>query len=132
MEFQRLSYVIVGSGYRAEYFARVAAAYPERFRAIFLCRSEVKAAMVKRRTGTEATASLEDCLRFRPDFAVIAVDRPHVAEVAEEWIRRGYPVVTETPVGASREQLDRMRAWGERGAKIVCFSVSFFLPPRPG
>ncbi len=115
-----LSYVIVGSGYRSLYFARVAKTYPGLFRALFLCRSESKAAMVTAQTGIEATTSVDECLRFKPDFAVIAVDRGHVADVAEEWLRRGYPVVTETPVGATYEQLERIRAWGEKGARIVC------------
>ena len=38
-----LSYVIIGSGYRAEYFGRIAASHPSLFRAMFLCRSEEKA-----------------------------------------------------------------------------------------
>ena len=88
-----LSYVIVGSGYRAEYFGRIAAAYPTLFRAKYLCRSEEKAAHLTRATGVDATTSPEECLAFEPDFAVISVDRSHTADVAEEWVRRGVPVL---------------------------------------
>ena len=115
-----LSYIIVGSGYRAAYFARVARTYPTLFRAMFLCRSQEKAAKMTAETGAPATTSVDDCLRFSPDFAVIAVDRGHVAQVAEEWIERGFPVVTETPVGETFTQLERIWALGQRGAKIVC------------
>ena len=38
-----LSYAIVGSGYRSEYYARIARTYPELFRAMYLCRSTEKA-----------------------------------------------------------------------------------------
>ena len=103
-----LSYIIVGSGYRAEYFGRIAHAYPDLFRAMFLCRSEEKAALMKRHTGVDTTVSVDACLAFQPDFAVIAVDRGHVAEVAEEWILRGLPVVTETPVGDTPDKLRRL------------------------
>lgn len=115
-----LSYVIVGSGYRAEYFGRIAAAYPSLFRAMYLCRSEEKAALMTAHTGAPASTSRKECLAFQPDFAVIAVDRGHVAEVAEEWIRDGYPVVTETPVGDTFEKLERLWALSREGAKIVC------------
>jgi hypothetical protein len=115
-----LSYVIVGSGYRAEYFGRIARAYPDQFRALFLCRSEEKAALMKQHTGIDAVVSREACLAFRPDFAVIAVDRGHVADAAEEWLRDGYPVLTETPVGDTPEKLRRLRQWEQTGAKIVC------------
>ena len=38
-----LSYIIVGSGYRAQYFGRIAKTYPDLFRAMYLCRSVEKA-----------------------------------------------------------------------------------------
>ena len=114
-----LSYLIVGSGYRAEYFGRVARTYPDLFRAMFLCRSLEKAALMTERTGAAATTSLEEGLSFRPDFVVVAVDRGHMADVIEEWAGRGFPVVSETPVASTYAQLERIEALGQKGAKIV-------------
>ena len=115
-----LSYVIIGSGYRAEYFGRIAQTWPDLFRALYLCRSEEKAARMKQRTGAEAVLTVEAAEAFRPDFIVVAVDRGHLADVAEEWIARGFPVVTETPVADTEEKLDRLQKLAERGARIVC------------
>ena len=115
-----LPYVIVGSGYRAEYFARIARSYPHMFRALFLCRSEEKVALVTAHTGIPATTSLQECLDFGADFAVIAVDRPHIADVAEEWLDRGYPVLAETPIADSEEKLRRLWKRREEGCRIVC------------
>lgn len=115
-----LKYLIVGSGYRAEYFARIAAKRPALFQTMFLCRAQEKAAAVSGRTGVPAVASLTEALAFRPDFVVVAVDRGHVADVTAEWAERGFAVVAETPVGSTPEQVDRIRALSESGAKIVC------------
>ncbi len=115
-----LSYVIVGSGYRAEYFGRVAQTWPALFRALFLCRSEEKAAKMKRNTGQDAVLTAEEAERFNPDFVVVAVDRGHVADVAEQWVLRGYPVVTETPVGDTEPKLRRLQDLAEHGGRIVC------------
>lgn len=116
-----LSYVIVGSGYRAMYYGRIAAAYPSLFRALFLCRSQEKAVLMKQQTGVDATVSLEKALAFQPDFAVIAVDHTHIAEVAMEWAQRGIPVAAETPIGASMDQLTALwRLHQQTSAKIVC------------
>ena len=116
-----ISYLIVGSGYRAEYFARIARKYFSLFRAMFLCRSQEKAQVVSSRTGVPAVITLEEALNFHPDFVVVAVDREHVADVAMEWAERGYPVVTETPVGSSMEKLQKLWAMQEeKQAKIVC------------
>ena len=115
-----LTYVIVGSGYRAEYFGCIARTWPELFRACYLCRSEEKAALMRMRTGAKAVLTAEEAMAFRPDFIVVAVDRGHVADVAEEWIRRGYPVVAETPVGDTEAKLQKLETLAGRGAKIVC------------
>ena len=115
-----LSYVIVGSGYRSAYFGRIASAYPELFRAMYFCRSSEKAALISKTTGIRAVTSVEQCIGFQPDFIVIAVDRGHVADVAEEWIQRGYPVVTETPVADTWEKCLRLWSLALQGARIVC------------
>lgn len=117
-----LSYIIVGSGHRGEFYARIACTYPQHFRAMFFCRSEEKAAKIQEKTGVRATASLRDCERFGADFAVIAVNKENIADVCEEWVERGYPVVLETPAGASLEKLRRLWELHEqKGAHItVC------------
>ena len=115
-----LSYIIIGSGYRSEYFARIAGTYPELFRAMYLCRSKEKAALMKARTGLDAAVTAEECLAFRPDFVVVAVDGGHIADVTEEWVGRGYPVLAETPIGDTPEKLRRLWQLSQHGAKIVC------------
>ena len=115
-----LSYIIVGSGYRSEYYARIAAAYPELFNALYYCRSEEKAAKMQAKTGIRATVSLEECDRFNADFAVIVVNKDTIADVCEEWVKRGYPVVLETPAGSSVEKLCRLWELHEKhGARIT-------------
>ena len=115
-----LRYLIVGSGYRSEYFGRVSKLWPDFFQALFLCRSEEKKALIRQHTGVDATISMDDALAFMPDFVVIAVDRSHIADVAVEWIRLGFPVVTETPVADAPEKMQQLWDLFCQGAKIVC------------
>lgn len=115
-----LSFVIVGSGWRAEFFGRIARRYPELFRAVFLCRSEEKARQVSARTGVDAVTAEADALAIRPDFIVVAVDSAHLVDVTEQWTGKGFPVVVETPVGDTEENLTRLERMAAQGAKIVC------------
>lgn len=115
-----LRYLIVGSGYRAEFYGRIAGRYPSMFRAAYLCRSEEKAALMRRRTGADATTSVEAAKRFSPDFVVIAVNKASIADVCAEWAEMGYPVLSETPVGASLPQLECLwELHRTKGARIV-------------
>ncbi len=116
----RLRFLIIGSGYRAEFYGRIARTYPNLFDALFLCRSEEKAALVSKRTGTAAVFSERDAEAFRPDFVVVAVTKSSIADVCIQWAARGYAVLTETPAGASMEQLERLWEWHSvRNARIA-------------
>lgn len=116
----KLRYLIVGSGYRADFYGRVARAYPELFQAMYLCRSEDKAALVRQKTNVDATASREEAERFSPDFVVVTVNKDGIADVCAEWAEQGYPVLSETPAGAALAQLERLWELHEtRNARIV-------------
>ncbi len=116
---ERISFLVVGSGYRAELYGRVAAAHPALFRAAFLCRSEEKARRMQALFGAETFLSAEDAAKARPAFAVIAVDKAHIADVGAEWAERGFPVLLETPAAASDAQAARLRRLSEAGCRIA-------------
>ena len=59
-------------------------------------------------TGIPSVLTVQECLDFKPDFVVVAVNKDSIASVAEEWINRGFPVALETPAGASEEELFRL------------------------
>ena len=114
-----LSYLIVGSGYRAKFYARIAKTYPALFSALFLCRSEEKAALMQYETGVPAVCSPEEAAAFRPDFIVIAVNKTSITDVSIEWVNRGYPGLMETPAGMSREQLLQLWNLSQNSARIA-------------
>ncbi len=114
-----LKYLIVGSGYRSEYYGRIAAAYPGVFSARYLVRSQEKAALIKAHTGCDAFTDLKSALAFGPDFAVIAVDRGHNAEVITQFAALGLPVAAETPLGCDMASLTALWDLHEKGAAII-------------
>ena len=115
----RLSFLIVGSGYRSEYYVRTALTHPDLFSAMVLCRSEEKAQHM-RSLGVSAVTQEADALAFHPDAVLIAVDRDHVASCAMHWASLGFPVITETPVGAGMDDLNALWNMHLQGARIVC------------
>ena len=114
-----LTYLIVGAGHRARFYGRAAQTYPRLFRCMYLCRSAEKAALVQAQTGLEATASLERAEALRPDFVVVAVTKTAMAAVAAEWVERGYPVLTETPAGATPQDLALLWRLHREGKRLV-------------
>ena len=127
-----LSYIIVGSGWRAEFYGRIARTYPDLFRAVFLCRSEEKAQLMKARTGVDAVMTEHEELALCPDFIVAAVDRNHLVDVTEYWTRKGFPVVVETPVGDTGDRSVRRSVSGDRMPECGRKRFHPEALPRPG
>ena len=120
----------MGSGFRAMFYGRIARTYPELFEMKYmLCRSQEKADRIRTQTGFSVTTSKEACEACRPDFVVVAVNKANIADVAEEWVLRGHTVLTETPAGASLEQLERIWELRERcGCRIQVAEQYFHYP----
>lgn len=117
---QPKKFIIVGSGWRAMYYARIAKALPQHFAlGAMLCRSQEKADRIAREENIPTSISKEECLAMEPDFVVVAVNKASMAQVSLQWMETGLPVLCETP--AAMEVSDLHRLWDRvnRGGKLV-------------
>ncbi|MCD7807502.1 MAG: Gfo/Idh/MocA family oxidoreductase [Lachnospiraceae bacterium] len=120
MEKLKSRFIIIGSGWRAMYYARIAAALPEYFElCAILCRSQEKADAVRAAQGIYTTVSIEECRRMKPDFVVVAVSKASIAEVTLEWASYGFPVLCETPAALDEENMCRLWEAHLKGAVLL-------------
>lgn len=123
-------FAVVGSGWRAAFFLRMAALMPERFTAVgMVSRSAVRGAQVTARWGVPTYRSVADLLAAqRPELVVVSVPWPVTPEVTTELVRAGVPVLAETPPAPDVEGLRRLWAdVGESGLVQVA-EHSPFMP----
>jgi len=122
-------FAVVGSGWRAEYFFRIAAARPDRF--------EIPGVLVRRQTEVERLAAQHGLVAVTdsneiddldPDFVVVATPPEANADVCEEFVGRGHAVLLETPAGASFEQVDRLAQLAATGARVQVAEQYQFQP----
>lgn len=67
---------VLGSGYRASLYFRIAKALPEQFEiCMVLCHSEESACRVKEKFDFPVTCKDEDMINSKPDFVVSAVTK---------------------------------------------------------
>ncbi|MBQ7508705.1 MAG: Gfo/Idh/MocA family oxidoreductase [Spirochaetales bacterium] len=117
---ERVRFVIVGSGWRSLYYARIAKALPERFElCAMLCRTEEKAQRIAMEYGIHTTVSEDECMACRPDLVVIAVTKKDVASVAMKWLERGFCVLSETPAALDMPALEKLWKMHLAGGKLV-------------
>lgn len=114
----RIRFAIVGSGWRALYYVRIAKALPEVFElTAMVCRNPEKAEKLSKEYGIRTTCSADECMDLKPDFVVAAVSKAAIADVSAEWMEKGFPVLSETPAFRTEEQAERLKALMLKGAK---------------
>ena len=70
------NYMIIGYGWRADFYYRIARLLPEQFSICAgVLRTEARAKEVALKEGIFATADLDQALERKPDFAVLCVPR---------------------------------------------------------
>lgn len=125
-----VTFGIVGSGWRAEFFARLAALLPERLTLVGAAvRRQETADDVTRRWGVPAYFSPTELVAAqRPGFVVISVPWPVTPEVIGTLAEADVPVLAETPPAPDAEGLRALWARvGER--RLVQVAEQYLLMP---
>lgn len=107
---KKTTFGILGGGWRAEFYLRIAKALPEEFEVGEIwVRDEAKARDLEARWGVKATADLEGFLGRRAfSFAVLSLTRSVAGAYMERLAKLDIPVLTETPPAESLEGLLRL------------------------
>jgi len=93
------TFAIVGSGFRAEAFLRVAQALPARFRvSAVMARRPESRQTIRDRWSVETVESIDERRHSRPDFVVVAVNPSVSTDIVLALTDAGHAVLTETPV----------------------------------
>lgn len=118
-EQKKLRFVIVGSGYRALFYVRIARALPERFSLLaMVCRTPEKAERIAREQGIFTTCDEAQAAAMKPDFAVVAVSKASICDVTLHWASMGIPVLCETPAALEMDSLVKLWEAAKGGAKL--------------
>ncbi len=93
-----IKFIILGGGWRSEFYLRIAKALPERFSvAGVFVRKDEKREYIEKKYGVKGYSSLEDILKADFDFIVNCVSYAYVSDLSVELADRGYFVLSETP-----------------------------------
>ena len=124
------SFGVVGSGWRAEFFLRIARDLPEQFPlAGVVGRNPDKRAELARRWSAPTFSTLDELLaEKRPDFVVTSVSASANLEWMEFLSERGVPILSETPIGRDLKELHRVVDLARAGARIQVAEQYIFQP----
>ncbi|MBR5867919.1 MAG: Gfo/Idh/MocA family oxidoreductase [Clostridia bacterium] len=124
-----IRFAIIGGGWRSEFYMRIASLLPGEFAVSGVyVRNGEKRADLARRYPFPFVESLEELLNDSYDFVVSCVSKGSICDMVRTLGERGIPLLTETPVGVTREEAMSMTecdpAWRVQVAE------QFHLAPR--
>ena len=121
---------IVGTGWRTDFFLRIASALTEQVSLVGLAtRSAEKGAAVEAAWGIPTVRDVEELIdRFRPDFVISSVPWAVTPGIIETVVGHGIPILAETPPAPDHDGL--VRLW-ERVAEPGLVQVAEQYPYLP-
>jgi len=128
-----IRFAIVGSGWRSEFYARVARALPDSFEISgVLTRDAGRAATIATDWNVPAHITLDDLLAAQPAFVVVSVPWSATPDMLRELTERQVPVLTETPPAPDVDGLRALRSLEQRFRHRPQAVKVWRPPPRSG
>ena len=127
---QPARYGIIGSGWRADFFLRMAQLMPDRFHATgVVTRSTERGSAVTERWGVPTFRTAADMVAAeRPDFVIVSVPWAVTPDAVRDLVVRDVPVLAETPPAPDEESLASL--WADTGSSgLVQVAEQYPLMP---
>jgi predicted dehydrogenase len=121
---------IIGGGWRADFYLRVARELPDRFRvAAMMVRDAAKGAAIERSWGIPTHRTIDELLANPElEFVVVSVPWPVTPVMIRFLHERGMPALAETPPAPDLEGLIALHELTTTGAKVQVAEQYQFQP----
>lgn len=115
-----IRFAIIGSGWRTEFYLRVARALPDAFEITGVqTRDPERAAHITREWGVPAHLTLDELMASGPAFVVTSVPWPVTPALLRELAAREVPVLTETPPAPDIDGLRALRSLADARIQVA-------------
>ncbi len=116
----KISFAIVGYGWRSEFYLRIVKALPDRFDVCgIVVRDNEKRESIENKWGFKCYSTIDEMLcNSKPSFVVVAVTHFATYSVIKQLIEKRIPVLSETPPASDITNLDELNGLVKNGAKI--------------
>jgi len=116
----KIVFGIIGSGWRAEFYLRIAKELPKRFCVSGLVtRSEIKTEKITKKWGIKTFRTIDELLNSSSlDFVVVCVPWKVAPIIIKELVEKKIPVLSETPPAPDLKTLIEINKLTNQGGKI--------------
>ena len=104
---KKIIYSVIGGGWRAEFYLRIAALIPDRFKvACIYIRNPQTADIISAKYDVNVVRSLEELKKIPCDFFVNCIDKNNISFLSLKLADEGYAVLSETPACVDKKSAE--------------------------
>ena len=101
-----INFIVIGGGWRAEFYLRIAKALPEIFSISAICiRNSERANYIRKHFNVKVVSTVDNALKTPFDFVVNCINKDDISDLSVELADRGYYVLAETPVTKPQSEM---------------------------
>ncbi|MDR4945221.1 Gfo/Idh/MocA family protein [Neobacillus cucumis] len=127
---KKIRFGLIGSGWRAEFYIRIAKAVPEKFELTeVLIRDKEKGETFSKKFNVKVVNSLDELMKSNPDYIVLSIKRGTVTDYLIDLFKKGIPVLCETPPGETIESLEDLWEQAKKYNAKIQIAEQYFLQP---
>lgn len=126
----KIKYAVIGSGWRAEFYIRMAKLVPDRFELTsVLIRDSQKGRTFAEKHDVKVVQTLKEIQTGVPNFVVLAIKRGTVSRYLYKLYEMEIPVLCETPPGETLDELNSVwDAYKKYNARMQVAEQYFMQP----
>ena len=94
-----INFIIIGGGWRSEFYLRIAKMLPEVFSANAICvRNPKRAKYLSNEFNIKTVSTIDEDLKEPFNFIVNCINKDDISDLSVELADKGYYVLSETPI----------------------------------
>ena len=128
-KMDKITYSVIGGGWRAEFYLRIAALLPNRFSVACICvRNPEAAKRISERFDVKIINTVDELKSIPCDFIVNCINKADISELSLSLASDGYAILAETPACTSEEQAEKLLKAFKPDYKIQIAEQFHFKP----
>lgn len=125
----KITYSVIGGGWRSEFYLRIAKLIPERFFVSCICvRNKKRAKEISERFDVKIAETVDELKTYPCDFIVNCINKNDISDLSFKLADDGYAVLAETPACINPEHAESLRKKFKKEYKIQ-IAEQFHLKP---
>lgn len=130
LDMSKIRFGIIGAGWRAGYFCRIAKMLPEVFElVVVMARNIDKGRAFGEQFGVPAVQTLDELEAYDLDYVVLCVTRDANPEYLVQLFERNTPVLCETPPAMCVDDLEHIWEEAKKHNAKIQVAEQYFLQP---